>query len=148
MYPQTVAHLVCSSIAFLWIALAAIPQIHRKPERPRGASTKVTIAERIGILCQAFWLCGGCLLFFVNGMVWRHDSVNRAPLLCDISEWYSETLALCRCFNIWILMMMHDCYSHLLLRVYESRHRLCDVVYHEEAQRLAKDAAGRRTLRW
>jgi len=48
--------------------------------------TKI-IAERIGIFMEVFWAGGGCLLHFVNGIIWRNDSVNRAPVFCDISEY-------------------------------------------------------------
>ena len=45
-----------------------------------------SIAERIGIFMFAFWGGGGCLLLFVNGMIWRNDALDRAPVFCDISE--------------------------------------------------------------
>jgi len=52
--------------------------------------TKLT-AERIGIFMQVFWAGGGCLLHFLNALIWRNDAFNRAPVFCDISEYQPPT---------------------------------------------------------
>jgi len=43
-------------------------------------------AERIGIFMLIFWNGGGSLLHFLNGIIWRNDALNHAPVFCDISE--------------------------------------------------------------
>ena len=47
--------------------------------------TRIT-AWNTSIVLWSFWTGTGGLVFFINGIIWRDNFINWAPVWCDISE--------------------------------------------------------------
>jgi len=110
MYASTVAFLVCSFLGFALTSIAVVPQFHGKLLLMVVAvcGADQASAERIGIFMHVLWVGGGCLLSFLNGIIWRNDALNRAPIFCDISE-YEHSASINSYFNAQLLISTLGC---------------------------------------
>ena len=54
---------------------------------PRLVLNHSLTAWNTSMILWIFWTGTGGLVFFINGIMWHDDSVNRAPVWCDIGEY-------------------------------------------------------------
>lgn len=45
-------------------------------------------AWNVGACLLMLWLLLGCVNYAVNAIVWHSDVIDRAPVWCDICEWF------------------------------------------------------------
>jgi len=93
----------------------------------------------VGVLAHAFWSGGGCLVLFLNGLIWRQDAINRAPAFCDFSTFRITAYSLP--FNIYRVFYSHPD-SYLLLCGNERRHPMLNALHFETVERLTEEARG------
>lgn len=59
-----------------------------------GGEADFDIAWNMGTVLWIFWAGTGCLIQFINGVIWRDNTANWAPVWCDIGEGMN-TLGMC-----------------------------------------------------
>ena len=51
-------------------------------------SNTITIAWNVGTHLFLAWVGLDCLFFGINSIIWNHNTINWAPVWCDISQFF------------------------------------------------------------
>jgi len=54
--------------------------------------TRELSAWNTGTCLYMAWTALGCLIYFINSVIWRDNAINMAPIWCDISQFIMKSL--------------------------------------------------------